>query len=261
MNDQQSRYAQYSHEALVGMLERRDSERRYGLVLEREGIDADRALNEDFVALDLDVTLSTPQGEDGGWRNLIIEGDNWDALRALRSAYAGRVKCILIDPPYNTGAKDFTFNDRYVGTADRYRQSLWLEFLYRRLILARDLLSEDGVILVCINDENRARLDLLMEQALPGMRLGSFVWRTKDTNNSDKRRNWSGVHEHVLVYAGPEFGFIGPDAGPGKFRVRPEFGDIPVRLDPVTKAETFRTRPNTYYPIQNQKISCACSAA
>ena len=157
----------------------------------------------------------------------------------------------MIDPPYNTGNQDFTYNDRYVGKEDRYRQSLWLEFLYRRLLLARELLTEDGVILVCINDENRAKLDLLMEQVFPGMRLGSFVWRTKDTNNSDKRRSWSGVHEHILIFARPGFGFIGPDAGPGKFKIRPGFGDDPVRLDPITSNKTFITRSNTYYPIQD----------
>jgi adenine-specific DNA-methyltransferase len=96
------KYDHLSHEALVKLLERRDSERRYGLVWEREGIEPDRALNDDFVALDLDVGLSTPPGADGGWRNLVIEGDNWDALRALRLAYAGRIRCILIDPPYPT---------------------------------------------------------------------------------------------------------------------------------------------------------------
>lgn len=223
--NQLGRYDHLSREALIALLERRDASRRYGLVWEREGIEGDRAVNQDFVALDLDPTLSTAPLDAQGWRNLVIEGDNWDALRALRLAYAGRVRCILIDPPYNTGSRDFAYNDRYVGAQDRYRQSLWLEFLYRRLVLARDLLAEDGVILVCINDENRARLDLLMEQVFPGMRLGSFVWRTKDTNNSDKRRNWSGVHEHVLVYANAGFGFIGPDAGPGKFTLRPEFGD------------------------------------
>jgi adenine-specific DNA-methyltransferase len=152
-------------------------------VWEREGIDSDRALNSDFVALELDQELSTTPADERGWRNLVIEGDNWDALRALRVSHTGRVKCILIDPPYNTGARDFVFNDRYVGANDRYRQSLWLETLYRRLLLARDLLAPDGVMLVCINDENRARLDLLMEQALPGMRLGSFVWRTKDIHS------------------------------------------------------------------------------
>lgn len=246
-----NRYEHLSREALIALLERRDARRPYGLVWEREGITPDRAANADFVALDLEAALSTPTGADGGWRNLVIEGDNWDALRALRLTCAGRVKTILIDPPYNTGNRDFVYNDRFVGPQDRYRQSVWLEFLYRRLVVARDLLADDGVILVCINDENRARLDLLMEQVFPGMRLGSFVWRTKDTNNSDKRRNWSGVHEHVLVYANPGFGFIGPDAGPGKFRLRPGFGDVEVRLDPITKGGTFKNRENTYYPIQN----------
>lgn len=198
---QPSRYDQHSREELIRILERRDSERRYGLVWEREGIEADRAVNSDFVALDLDPELSTPPTDDRGWRNLVIEGDNWDALRALRMAYVGRVKCILIDPPYNTGARDFAYNDHYVGANDRYRQSLWLEFMYRRLLLARDLLADDGVMLVCINDENRARLDLLLEQALPGMRLGSFVWRTKDTANNTRERAFSSVHEHVLIYA------------------------------------------------------------
>ena len=250
MSDQK-RYDHLPHEALVALLERRDAFRPYGLVWEREGITPDRAANSDFVALDLDQALSTSAGADGGWRNLVIEGDNWDALRVLRLTYAARVRTILIDPPYNTGNRDFVYNDRFVGPQDRYRQSVWLEFLYRRLVVARDLLANDGVILACINDENRARLDLLMEQVFPGMRLGSFVWRTKDTNNSDKRRNWSGVHEHVLVYANPGFGFIGPDAGPGKFRLRPGFGNVEVRLDPITKSGTYKTRENTYYPIQN----------
>lgn len=233
------------------MLERRDSQRRYGLVWEREGIEPERALNDDFVALDLDPALSTAPLDERGWCNLVIEGDNWDALRALRLAYAGQVRCILIDPPYNTGAKDFTYNDRYVGAQDRYRQSTWLEFLYRRLVAARDLLAEDGAILVCINDENRAHLDLLMEQVFPGLRVGSFVWRTKDTNNSDKQRRWSGVHEHVLVYANAGFSFIGEQAGEGKFQMRPDLADVPVRLDPVTKPETYKTRAGTYYPVQD----------
>lgn len=249
--DSSNRYDGLTREALVALLERRDARRAYGLVWERESISPDAAVNDDFVALDIDESLSTPRDAADGWRNLVIEGDNWDALRALRLTCAARVKTILIDPPYNTGNRDFVYNDHFVGPQDRYRQSVWLEFLYRRLLVARDLLADDGVILVCINDENRARLDLLMEQVFPGMRLGSFVWRTKDTNNSDKRRNWSGVHEHILIYANSGFGFIGPDAGPGKFRLRPGFGDVPVRLDPVTSNKTFQARENTYYPVQD----------
>jgi adenine-specific DNA-methyltransferase len=70
------------------------------------------------------------------------------------------------------------YNDDYVDKEDRYRHSTWLEFLYRRLTLARDLLTEDGVLLVSINDEQRSKLDMLMEEALPGMRVGSLAWRT-----------------------------------------------------------------------------------
>ncbi len=93
--------------------------------------------------------------------------------------HAGRVKCIYIDPPHNTGNKDWVYNDDYVDREDRYRQSIWLEFLFRRLTLARDLLAEDGVLLVSINDDQRAKLELLLDEALPGMRVGSFVWRTR----------------------------------------------------------------------------------
>ncbi len=246
-----NRYDHLSKEDLIRLLERRDAMQRYGLIWEREGIEQDRARNQDYVVLDLDPALSTAPQDEAGWRNLVIEGDNWDALRALRLTHAGRIRCILIDPPYNTGNKDFVYNDRFVGKDDRFRHSLWLEFLYQRLVLARDLLAEDGVILVCINDENRARLDMLMEQVFPGMRIGSFVWRTKDTNNSDKRRNWSGVHEHILVYGNADFSFAGLQTGAGKFRKRPDFGDLLVRLDPITKPETFKSRANTYYPIQN----------
>lgn len=206
---QSGRYNHLSREQLIELLERRDVRRNFGLVWEREGIEPDRAMNTDFVALQLDTGLSTAPMDERGWRNLVIEGDNWDALRALRLAFAGRIKCILIDPPYNTGSKDFTYNDRFVGPQDRYRQSLWLEFLYRRLLIARDLLADDGAILVCINDENRARLDLLMEQVFPGMRVGSFVWRTRTTTNDIGGRRLSVDHEHVLVFGNSEFAFGG----------------------------------------------------
>ena len=92
-----------------------------------------------------------------GTHNLIIEGDNYDWLRLLKSTHAGKVRVIYIDPPYNTGNRDWVYNDRYVGANDRWRHSQWLEFLYRRLVLAKDLLSQDGVIMVSINDENRAQ--------------------------------------------------------------------------------------------------------
>jgi len=183
-------------------------------------------------------------------RNLIIEGDNFDSLRLLKATHAGKIRVIYIDPPYNTGNKDWVYNDDYVGKNDRWRHSQWLEFLYRRISLARDLLSPEGVILVSINDENRARLEMLMDEVFPGMRLGSLVWRTKDTGN-DLSQRFSHVHEHVLVYANKGFKFNGRATDRSKFRNpdNDERGDWSPQ--PLTKAHTYIDRENTYYPIQD----------
>jgi adenine-specific DNA-methyltransferase len=171
-------------------------------------------------------------------------------LRLLKATHAGKIRVIYIDPPYNTGNKDWVYNDHYVGANDRWRHSQWLEFLYRRLTLARDLLTTDGVILVSINDENRARLELLMDEVFPGMRQGSLVWRTKDTGN-DLSQRFSHVHEHVLVYANAGFKFNGRATNRSKFRNpdNDERGDWSPQ--PLTKAHTFNERENTYYPIQD----------
>ena len=176
-------YDNYTHDELVRMLRERDRKPRFGLVWERDEIEHDRAVNDDFIALDFDLALSC-----GGapFRNLIIEGDNFDALRFLRMTHAGKVKCIYIDPPYNTGNKDFIYNDRFVDKDDAYKHSKWLEFLFRRFLLARELLSDDGVMLVSINDVNRAKLELLIERIFPCMGLGSIVWRNRQGSNADQ---------------------------------------------------------------------------
>ena len=241
------KYDELSREKLVQLLEKRDRTKKLGLVWERDEIEADRAIDADFVACSIEPTLS-----DGPmpWRNLVIEGDNFDALRWLRMSFAGRVKCIYIDPPYNTGSKDWIYNDRYFDVNDRFRYSTWLEFLYRRLTLARDLLSEDGVILCSMNDEGRAKLELLMDEAFPGMRIGSFVWRTKDTAN-DADHNFSSVHEHVLIYGKAGFSFLGYELSDKKYKNLD--GDLRGRYssDPITKAHSAHERENTYYPIQD----------
>ena len=180
---------------------------------------------------------------------MIIEGDNYDSLRLLRSTHAGKVRVIYIDPPYNTGNKDWVYNDRYVGANDRWRHSQWLEFLYRRLVLAKDLLTQDGVIMVSINDENRARLELLMDEVFPGRRVGSFVWRSRTGGNDAKGAFFSDNHEHVLVYGNSGFRFSGNEKSYSMYRF--EEGDQVFRLSDLTKAHDMSERKNTYYPIHD----------
>ncbi len=228
------------------------TKQKLGLYWESSAIERDAALNANIVLPRLVEENSHGLEElaGPGTPNLIIEGDNFDSLRLLKSTHAGKIRVIYIDPPYNTGNKDWVYNDRYVGQNDRWRHSQWLEFLYQRLTLAKDLLTQDGVIMVSINDENRARLEMLMDEVFPARRVGSLVWRTKDTGN-DLSQRFSHVHEHVLVYANPGFQFNGRATNRSKFR-NP---DNDVRGDwspqPLTANKTLIERKNTFYPIQN----------
>ncbi|BCU07866.1 site-specific DNA-methyltransferase [Allochromatium tepidum] len=191
-------YESYSKDELIRLLRERDRRRAFGLVWERDRIEHDRSVNGDFVGLELDAALS--QGEPP-FDNLIIEGDNFDALRALRMSHAGRVKCIYIDPPYNTGNRDFIYNDRFVDRDDSYRHSQWLEFMYRRLELARELLAEDGSIWVSIDDNEVFHLALLMDQVFGERnRVATCIWQ-KAYAPKNSALHFSDDHEYVLVYA------------------------------------------------------------
>ena len=229
------------------------SKQKLGLYWESNAIERDAALNANVVLPRLKTDFShTPSGT-SQHRNLIIEGDNFDSLRLLRSTHAGKVRVIYIDPPYNTGNKDWVYNDKFVGVNDRWRHSQWLEFLYQRLTLARELLTSDGVILVSINDENRDRLGLLMDEVFPGRRVGSFIWKTRQGSNDAKGAFFSTDHEHVLIYANAGFAFKGfektfqtysnPDNDPK--------GDW--SSDSLSCAKNYVERPNLFYPIKDPK--------
>lgn len=228
---------------------------KLGLYWESNAIERDQALNAQVVLPRLvpewSCGLDKPAAQAEGAANLIIEGDNFDSLRLLKSTHAGRVRVIYIDPPYNTGNKDWVYNDHYVGANDRWRHSQWLEFLYRRLQLAKDLLTQDGVIMVSINDENRARLELLMDEVFPGRRLGSFVWRTRQGSQDAKGAFLSGDHEHILVYGNPSFSFKGHDKTFSTYKNddNDPLGDW--SSDTLSCAKNYLERPNLYYPIQD----------
>jgi adenine-specific DNA-methyltransferase len=254
------KYDHLSKDELVRLLAARDRRdaTRFGLVWEANEIDRDKAINSDFVALDLVPDQSVGAAP---WRNLIIEGDNFDALRYLRMTYAGRVKCILIDPPYNTGSSDFIYNDRFVDASDSWRYSTWIEFLYQRLIIARDLLRQDGVLLCCINDENRSKLELLLDKVMPGRRVGSFVWRTRSGARVSKNHFVSVDQEYILCYANNDFSFAGSaktfaDYGNPDNDPRGDWANFNL-----TKGQSYKERPRSYFPLQNPKsgIWYACN--
>jgi adenine-specific DNA-methyltransferase len=243
-----SKYDDLSRETLLAILRRQESQRKFGLVWERPPAELDQAINEDFVALDIVSKLS--EG-DAPYHNLIIEGDNFDALRALRATHAGKVKVICIDPPYNTGNRDFVYNDHYVDSEHKFRHSLWIEFMYRRMVLARELLRDDGVIFVNIGEDEFAHLAMLMDQVFPGMKVGTFVWRTRQGANDSLGARFTQNHEYVLCYAGPKFAFGGVEKTDELYKNPDNDPRGPWRSDNITAPKNYLERPNAYYPVQN----------
>ncbi|XVJ58573.1 MAG: site-specific DNA-methyltransferase [Tepidisphaera sp.] len=198
------KYDDLTRDEMVRLLEARDRRdaTRFGLVWEANEIERDKALNSDFVAMDLDEKLSCGlgAGKDGPWKNLIIEGDNFDALRYLKMTFAGRVKCIYIDPPYNTGNKDFVYNDHYVDKEDLWRHSTWCEFIHQRLVLAKELLSENGVIFVSIDDNEIHTLGMLMQRVFGESNfIANIVWQKR--TSPDARIDLGPAHDYVVVFA------------------------------------------------------------
>lgn len=237
------------------------TKQKLGLYWESNAIERDAALNANVVLPRLVPEFShTPEGTHFH-QNLIIEGDNFDSLRLLRATHAGKIRVIYIDPPYNTGNKDWVYNDKFVGANDRWRHSQWLEFLYQRLTLARELLTSDGVILVSINDENRDRLGLLMDEVFPGRRMGTMTWRTRQGSNADQSCFMSVDHEHILVYGNPGFNFNGFSKSYEMYSNSDNDPRGDWRVDNITLGFSYKERANLYYPLTDPKtgISYPCS--
>lgn len=147
--------------------------------------------------------------------NLIIEGDNLEALKALMPYYVGQVKCIYIDPPYNTGNEGWIYNDRVnapkikewlgkvVGSEgeDLTRHDKWLCMMYPRLKLLRDLLRDDGVIFISIDDNEHCHLKMIMDELFGAENfITNIIWQKKYTQSNDAKY-FSATHDFIVCYA------------------------------------------------------------
>ena len=181
--------------------------------------------------------------------NILIQGDNLEALKALLPFYAGQVKCIYIDPPYNT-------RSAFEHYEDNLEHSKWLAMMWPRLELLRDLLAEDGSIWVSIDDNEVHYLKVLMDEVFGRSNfLTSFIWK-KSYGGGAKAKWFVGLHEEVLCYTKdiskfPEM-FLPPD--PDVVRKYYKYQDEkladrgPYRLQPLATT-SMDDRPNLRYPI------------
>ncbi|WP_246865134.1 site-specific DNA-methyltransferase [Muribaculum intestinale] len=132
--------------------------------------------------------------------HILIEGDNLEALTTLAYTHEGKIDVIYIDPPYNTGNKDFIYNDSYVDSEDSYRHSKWLSFMSRRLRIAKRLLSDRGVIFISIDDNEQANLKILCDEIFGQQNfIDIFSWNKTETPANLSMKTKKAV-EYILCY-------------------------------------------------------------
>ncbi len=199
--------------------------------------------------------------------NLIVQGDNLHALKALLPRYAGQVKCIYIDPPYNTGNEGWAYNDnvnspeirKWLGalvgkegeTLDRHDR--WLCMMYPRLMLLRQFLREDGAIFVSIDDNEVATLRLLMDEIFGASNfVATVIWQKKYAVAND-HKTIAPMHDFVLVYQrSPQWQrnlLPRGDEKDSQYKFDDEKGNF--RSSDYTCSKTAEERPNLYYAVTN----------
>lgn len=185
----------------IGEIESELNAKKYGLVWEKheEAVDVKMRTHVPVFTEDFEREIITSANDN---YNFLLEGDNLHSLQLLGKTNAGKIDVIYIDPPYNTGNKDFRYDDKFLDTVDGFRHSKWLSFMERRLQIAFSLLSERGCILISINDIEYAQLKMLCDDLFGEERhIGTLIWKSRQNKDN---RNITGVsvdHEYVLAYA------------------------------------------------------------
>lgn len=175
------------------------NEKKYGLVWEEHSEKVDEMLENNIPIFVEDKTRKIIANEDEAY-NFLLEGDNLHSLKLLEKTHKGKIDVIYIDPPYNTGNKDFIYDDSFVDKTDGYAHSKWLSFMEKRLLIAKELLSNNGAIFINIDDNEQAQLKLLCDSVLGESNyITAIPWhnRTSIQNDTDISIN----HEYILVYA------------------------------------------------------------
>ena len=172
--------------------------KKYGLVFEEHREDIDEVLETHTPVLTEEPDLFI---DNGGQMNFLIEGDNLASLKLLEKTHQGKIDLIYIDPPYNTGGTDFRYDDTVIGKDDSFRHSKWLSFMTKRLKIAKNLLSENGIIFISIDENEQASLKMLCDELFSqDNHIETVIWKNKYGAGA-KTVGFITVHEYVLCYS------------------------------------------------------------
>lgn len=191
---------EYTKDELVEIVRGLKRRKKFGLVWEEKPEDVVKQCKTQLPVLEevADRSIANAQAAP---TNFIIEGDNYHALSVLNYTHAGKIDVIYIDPPYNTGHKDFVYNDHYVEREDTFRHSKWLSFMGVRLKLAWSLLNErTGLFFMSIGEDEYAQLKLLSDELFGEENyIGDAIWQSRNSVSNDTIMSLS--HNHTLIYA------------------------------------------------------------
>ena len=192
-------YTEWSKDDLVREIKKLKGRKKYGIVWEDKPELVAELCKEKLPVLIEDKGKEIVTDKEKPV-NLLIEGDNYHALSTLNYTHKGKIDVIYIDPPYNTGNHDFTYNDSYVDNEDSFRHSKWLSFMEKRLDLAKNVLKDTGIIFISIDDNEMAQLKLLCDEIFGIENFVSvFVWKRRSGAN-DPKNFVSTDHEYILCY-------------------------------------------------------------
>jgi len=197
-------YSKLEKDDLLKVIEKLESRKKYGLIwdeektkelFEKESENALPVLKE-VKGKEIKTDLAKPT-------NILIEGDNYHSLSVLNYTHQGKIDVIYIDPPYNTGNKDFKYNDSFVEKDDAFRHSKWLSFMSKRLKLAKNLLKDTGVAFISIDDNEASQLKLLCNEIFgEDNLLDVFYIQVRYAGKSlNEKDNFQKLIEQVFIYA------------------------------------------------------------
>ena len=230
-------------------LEKDVNGKKYGLVFEEHREEIDEVLDTHTPVLTEDENLFI---DNGGQMNFLIEGDNLASLQLLEKTHKGKIDLIYIDPPYNTGKKDFRYDDTFVEQEDAFRHSKWVSFIYKRFILARKLLSKEGIIFISVDDNEFSAMKMLCDEIFgEDNRVATLVWKKR--YQGAKEKHIVVCHEYLLMYCKekallPSL-FVPSDDMCAKkyFKQSDEYGSF--RTQPLEAGKSMDDRENLRFPI------------
>ncbi len=229
--------------------------KKFGLVFEDH---LPEGLNDGPIYPGLEVVDSVRHAQNDQLWHALIEADNYYALQLLAYLYPGQVDCIYIDPPYNTGARDWKYNNDYVDSADTYRHSKWLSMMKRRLLLAKRLLNpKDSVLIVTIDEKEYLHLGCLLEELFPEARM-QMISSVINPAGVSRGGQFARTDEYLFFIL---FGQSAPSAivlnEDWRGKIKGGYKDK-LRWNGLQRSgtATLRTdRPNMFYPIYVNKES------